>query len=270
MKARKRFGQHFLERAWAQKLVEVIAPGPADVFIEIGPGRGALTFPLASRAKKIIAVEIDRDLAGQVSSAAPSNVQVIAGDFLEVDLHGLVLSSELPVRVAGNLPYNISTPILSRLVKLSEDGRFFSDATLMLQREVADRLAARPGSRDYGVLAVLTQVHADIDRRLVLPPGAFRPAPRVTSAVVRLSFRPPRVNMVDRSLFDRLVRAVFAQRRKTIGNSLRPFAERRGMPAAQALEAAGIAAARRPETLEVTELANLADVFASAARPDVL
>jgi 16S rRNA (adenine1518-N6/adenine1519-N6)-dimethyltransferase len=175
-----------------------------------------------------------------------------------------------PIRVVGNLPYNISTPILSRLVSLAGDGRSASDATLMLQREVADRLAAGPGSRDYGVLSILMQLHADITRALVLPPGAFRPPPQVTSAVVCLKFRPPQVKLADPATFEQMVRAIFTHRRKTLANALRSFGEVRRVPAGEAVAKAGLDPRCRPETLGLPELSDLADVFVSGSRADVL
>ena len=270
IKARKRFGQHFLEPAWVHKLLEVVCPRPEDVFLEIGPGLGALTLPLAPQVARLLVIEIDRDLASKLARVAPANVQVVTADFLDADLRALLPTGATPVRVVGNLPYNISSPILFRLLSAADEGRFFSDATLMLQREVADRLAARPGTRDYGVLSVLVQLRADVTRQLVLPPGAFRPAPRVSSAVVRLAFRPPTVAMLEPALFEQMVRSMFAQRRKTVGNALRGFAEAHGQPTAEAAAKAGIDPGRRPETLELKELSRLADVFASGSRPDVL
>jgi 16S rRNA (adenine1518-N6/adenine1519-N6)-dimethyltransferase len=253
MKARKRFGQHFLEPAWVRKLLEAVDPRPDDFFLEIGPGRGALTLPLAQQVARVIAVEIDRDLASALVRAVPGNVQVVTADFLETDVRALLPAGAGPLRVAGNLPYNISAPILFRLLSLADDGRFLTDATVMLQREVADRLAARPGSRDYGVLGILAQLRADIVRRLLLPPGAFRPAPRVSSAVL-----------------EQMVRQMFGQRRKTLGNALKAFADARGLTAHEAAAKADIDPGRRPETLHLPELAALSEVFASAVRPDVL
>jgi 16S rRNA (adenine1518-N6/adenine1519-N6)-dimethyltransferase len=268
--ARKRLGQHFLEPAWVRKLLDVIAPQPADVFLEIGPGRGALTLPLAARTAAVVAVEIDRDLAADLGATVPPNVRIATADVLAADLFSLLADAPRPVRVAGNLPYNISSPILFRLLAFAGDGRFFSDATLMLQREVADRLAAPPGTRDYGVLAILARRHADIVRALVLPPGAFRPPPKVTSAVVRLTFRAPAATVRDPAVFEQMVRQIFTQRRKRLGNALKTFADRHGVSAAEATAKAGIDPGRRPETLNDAELAVLSDVFASAARPDVL
>ena len=270
MRTRKRFGQHFLEPAWVSKLLDVLRPQPDDLVVEIGPGLGALTLPLAPQVARLIAIEIDRDLASRLARLAPPNVQVVTADFLDTNVRALLPAASTPVRLVGNLPYNVSSPILFRLLALADEGRVVSDATLMLQREVADRVAAPPGGREYGVLSVLTQMRADVTRPLVLPPGAFRPAPAVMSAVVHLAFGAPSVRVEDPVLLERMVRAAFSQRRKTLGNALKAFAEARGVPAAEALAKAGIDARRRPETLDLRELAALTRVFASGDRPDVL
>ncbi|MGE5358348.1 MAG: 16S rRNA (adenine(1518)-N(6)/adenine(1519)-N(6))-dimethyltransferase RsmA [Bacteroidales bacterium] len=268
--ARKRFGQHFLEPAWVQKVVEAVEPTPSDQVLEIGPGRGALTRVLAPRVARVLAIEIDRDLAAGLEERVPANVQVVTADFLEANLPTLLAGTAGPVRVVGNLPYNVSSPILFRLLAAADSGRVLSDATLMLQREVADRVAAAAGSRDYGVLGIMVQLHAQVRRLFALPPGAFRPAPKVHSAVVRLTFRPPMVPLSDPGLFAQVVRALFSQRRKTAANALRSFAEAKHCSAALALTRASIDPRRRPETLELPELATLTEVFASASPPDVL
>jgi 16S rRNA (adenine1518-N6/adenine1519-N6)-dimethyltransferase len=270
MKARKRFGQHFLEAAWVRKLVEVVDPHAGEVFLEIGPGYGALTRPLALRSGHVVAIEIDRDLGGELRRTAPPNVEVVVGDFLAADVRALFSGRKPPFRAVGNLPYNISSPILFRLLSLSDNGTFLSDATLMLQREVADRLVAKAGTREYGVLSVMVQIRAAVARMLVLPRGAFRPVPGVSSAVVRLAFGPPRVPVGDPAVFEAMVRALFAHRRKTAANALGAFAEEQGQSAKGVLALAGVDPRRRPETLELAELARIASLFASAAPPDVL
>jgi len=261
-RARKRFGQHFLAPAWADKVVAAIVPQPSDRFLEIGPGPGVLTTRLAARASRVTAIEIDRDLAAGLRSLLPPNVDVVTADILDVDLAPYL--EDGPLRVAGNLPYNISSPILFKLLAQAKRGQPpFSDATLMLQREVADRLVARPGTKDYGVLTIFTSARADVQRLLTLPPGAFRPAPKVHSAVVRVTFVPSRVPAALEATFERMVRGMFMQRRKTLGNALRPFAESIGRDAASALSAAGIDPSARPETLALAELVRLAAVFGS-------
>jgi len=264
---RKRFGQHFLEPVWADKLVEAIAPRREDVFLEIGPGPGILTLRLAPKVSRLIAVEIDRDLAAGLAPTLPSNASVVVADILAANLSDVLspIDASIPIRVAGNLPYNISSPILFRLLDLQRH-RPLADATLMLQREVADRIIARPGTAEYGVLSVLVQWRADATRLLALPPGAFRPPPAVRSAAIRLAFRPPIFPVADEQILERMVRSMFTQRRKTLSNALAPFGADRGRDAAEALAAAGIDPRRRPETLEIVEIARLADVFATAKR----
>jgi 16S rRNA (adenine1518-N6/adenine1519-N6)-dimethyltransferase len=267
VRTRKRFGQHFLEPVWADKVVDAIAPARDDVFLEIGPGPGILTLRLAPRVSRLIAVEIDRDLVATLAPRLPANASIVPGDVLEIDLGDAVaaLDAGTPIRIAGNLPYNISSPIVFRLLEL-ETRRAVKDATLMLQREVADRIAAKPGTADYGVLSVLVQWRADVTRLLTLPPGAFRPPPKVRSAVIRLAFRPPRFPVVDERVFEQMVRSMFTQRRKTLSNALGPFARDVGVAAPEALRQAGLDSRRRPETLEIVEIARLADVFATAGR----
>jgi 16S rRNA (adenine1518-N6/adenine1519-N6)-dimethyltransferase len=256
--ARKRFGQHFLEGPWVKKLVDSLDAGPGDTFLEIGPGRGALTQSLAARVGRLIAVEIDRDLAAMLGPRVPPNVQIVAADFLDVNIREVLCDEKLPVRVVGNLPYNVSSPILFKLLTAHDAGRRISDATLMLQREVADRLAAAPGTSDYGVLTIQVALHADVKRIMTLPPGAFRPPPKVTSAVVRLRFRSPAADVGDPAVFERLVRGIFLQRRKMLANALRPVADAGGFSASEVLQRTGIDGRRRPETLTLEEMSQLA------------
>ena len=262
MTARKRFGQHFLESSWVDRVVGAINPSAADRFLEIGPGRGALTFALAPRVTELVTVEIDRDLAPALAARVPPNVRVVEADFLRVD-PGSLTGDGPALRVAGNLPYNVSTPILFRLLDMAGDGARITDATVMLQREVADRLTAHPGTKDWGVLSACQQLRARARVLLELPPGAFRPAPKVHSAVVRLSYHTPQPTLRSVETFEALVRSIFTLRRKMLSNALVPYAASRGVSAPEALLAAGIDGHRRPETLEVAELARLADVFAS-------
>jgi 16S rRNA (adenine1518-N6/adenine1519-N6)-dimethyltransferase len=260
LRARKRFGQHFLEPAWVRKVVAAIAPAADDAFLEIGPGRGALTRPLAEASRLVVAVEVDRDLAAALPSRVPANVRVVTADVLAADLAALArdAAGEGAVRVAGNLPYNISTPILFALLELRRRAPQVRDATLMLQKEVVDRLAASPGGGDYGVLAVLVQRFAHVQRVLTLPPGAFRPAPEVTSAVVRLTFREPRDVPDAPEHFVPLVRALFTRRRKTMANALAAALHEPAATAGARLERLGIDAKRRPETLTLDEFVALA------------
>ena len=263
IRARKRFGQNFLEPAWVAKVIRAIDPQADDVFLEIGPGRGALTRPLAERAKSVVAVEIDRDLAADLSRSAAPNVTIVDGDFLEIDIRRAEQARPLhtapDLRVVGNLPYNVASPILIRLRDLRAAGLGIRDATVMLQREVANRLTAVPGTRDYGVLTVVVGHTAHVERLLALPPGAFRPAPKVHSALVRLTFHAPDPPVRDAAVLERLVRGVFTRRRKTLANALLPLRADAG----RLLHQADLDGRRRPETLTIAEFARLADVCAS-------
>jgi 16S rRNA (adenine1518-N6/adenine1519-N6)-dimethyltransferase len=272
IRARKQFGQHFLEPAWVDKVIRAIAPQPDERFIEIGPGAGALTRPLAARAKQVTAFEIDRDLAAELREAAIPNVTVVEGDFLAAEPRTLnPPGTQNPeprtssLRAAGNLPYNVASPILFKLVDLHRRGVPLSDATVMLQREVADRLVAGPGSRDYGVLSILIGHSASAEIVLKLPAGAFRPPPKVLSALVRLRFHAPDPPVRDPALFEGLVQAVFTRRRKTLANALLAFPPAVAATPSRLLDAAGIDGTRRPETLSIAEFARLADALAGAA-----
>lgn len=259
MRAKKKFGQHFLEAAWADKVIAAIEPKTGDRFLEIGPGPGALTVRLAPRVTHVTAIEVDGAMIEGLRPKVASNVTLVHADFLDVDLASLNIGR--PFRVAGNLPYNVSSPILFALLRAHRTLGGIADATLMVQREVADRISAAPGGREYGVLSIFVQLHADVRRVLTLPPGAFRPAPKVHSAVLTLRFRPPAVEVADEPLFEAMVRSMFTQRRKTLLNALRPFASGRNRDAAGAVAEAGIDSSRRPETLQLTELAQLAERF---------
>ena len=255
-RARKRFGQHFLEPVWVAKLLASLSAAPDDVFLEIGPGRGALTAPLASSVRRVIAVEIDRDLADFLRAQLPC-VSVVEADFLTVDLGTLLTAESRPVRVVGNLPYNVSSPILFKLLHAAGHGQVLSDATLMLQKEVADRVLAAPGTGDYGSLAIQVALLADVERLLTLPPGAFRPRPKVMSAVVRMRFRAPRVDVGIIETFVRVVRGIFLQRRKTLANALKPVADSFDRSAADLIAATGIDGMKRPEELTLDDVARL-------------
>ena len=262
MRAKKRLGQHFLQDAWADKLITAIDPLRDDRFIEIGPGPGALTLRLAPRVAHLTAIEVDREMVASLGPTLPGNVTLIHADFLDVDLAAIAEGRRL--RVAGNLPYNVASPILFRLLDTHRRTGLLVDATLMLQREVADRITAAPGTGEYGVLSIFVQMHCDVRRVLALPPGAFRPSPKVHSAVVHCRFRPPAAAVVDHRVFEAMVRSMFTQRRKTLMNALRAYASSRGAEPGAALAAAAIDPRRRPETLQLTELTRLADYFASA------
>ncbi len=186
---------------------------------------------------------------------------LVEGDFLALDDAGVLPPGDGPVRVVGNLPYNLSSPILFRILALARATGRVRDAVVMLQREVADRVVAGPGNGDYGPLAVMLGLFADRTRVLSLPPGAFRPPPKVHSAVVRLVFRPPPVPVARYEAVDRLVRTAFQQRRKTLTNALRPLRMTAAMDLAPVLAGIGIDPMRRPETLTPAEFVHLADTL---------
>ena len=278
---RKRYGQHFLAPAWAQRIVGLVDAQPGDVFLEVGPGTGALTLPLAESGAPILAVEIDRDLVASLAPRVPRNVTVMSGDVLTTDALAVLsgLEPQRPphaepsapgptrrFRIVGNLPYNIASPLLIRMIEWHRREGVFADAIVMVQREMADRLVASAGTKDYGVLTVMLNLHARITRLLDLPPTAFKPAPKVRSSVVRLEFGPPAVRIVDEPLFERMVKTMFGQRRKTLSNALKSFDPT--APAVLAL--ADIDGRRRPETLQLTEIARLAELFATVRQPRVL
>jgi 16S rRNA (adenine1518-N6/adenine1519-N6)-dimethyltransferase len=249
---RKRFGQHFLHdpRVLA-KIVDALDLQPSDFVVEIGPGQGALTNLLVDRVEKLEVIEIDRDLA---AALIERSIKVHQGDALEFDY------SVFPpgARIVGNLPYNISSPLLFRLLECSAS---IVDIHVMLQREVVDRMIAAPGSPDYGRLSVMLGYRFHTQRLVRVPPGAFHPQPKVESAFARL--RPiasPPVRARDERLFARIVALAFGQRRKTLRNTLSGVAD-------EALLAdAGVDPQARGETLSVEQFVTLANAVAAAAR----
>ncbi len=258
---RRALGQHFLrDTGTALRIVDLVAPTAADLVVEIGPGRGALTGELQRRAGRVIALEVDRDLAPRVREHF-AGVEVIEADARRWDYAALVRPPGGRVLVVGNLPYSVSKPIVVALLEAREA---IDEMALMLQREVAERLAAPPGSKTYGSLSVLTQLYCDVRVRLRVPPGAFQPPPKVDSAVVHLRVLPaPRVPLADERRFQAVVRAAFAQRRKMLANGL---AGSLGLPVDQvrsAAEAAGIDPTRRAETLTIQEFARLTSRLSS-------
>jgi 16S rRNA (adenine1518-N6/adenine1519-N6)-dimethyltransferase len=266
---RKRFGQHFLERSWADKVLRAIGPTSDQLFLEIGPGQGALTRPLAAVARHVVAFEIDRDLAGALREGGPANVTVVEGDFLEITpaavlatLASIGESAAVDLKVAGNLPYNIAAAILFKCLDLYRAGVPLLDAVIMVQQEVGDRIMASPETRDYGVLSVLLQREAAIERLLSLPPGAFRPQPQVRSTLLRLRFHPAVPGARDERAFQGLVRAVFTRRRKTLANALTAYTAPVPFSAQDVLERADIDPRRRPETLDLVEFVRLSDAIA--------
>jgi 16S rRNA (adenine1518-N6/adenine1519-N6)-dimethyltransferase len=239
---RKRFGQHFLhDQGILRRIVESVAPQSGDRLIEIGPGEGALTLPLLRAAGTLTAIELDRDLIEPLQAKAQGlgNLSIISADVLTVDF--TALAGGAPLRVLGNLPYNISTPILFHCL---EHAGTIRDMHFMLQKEVVERMAAPPGSKVYGRLSVMLQLRCTVQPLFRVPPGAFRPPPKVDSAVVRLTPLPPAaLPQVDFSVIEQVVRAAFGQRRKTLSNALS------GVATAADIEAAGIDPRARAEQL---------------------
>jgi 16S rRNA (adenine1518-N6/adenine1519-N6)-dimethyltransferase len=245
----RRLGQHFLRPASVERLLGLIAPRRGDTFLEIGPGAGALTRPLAERVARVVAVELDARLAEGLRAAAPPNVTVVTGDALTEDLAALVPPG---ARLAGNLPYYVSSPILRRCLELRGH---VTDLHVMLQEEVAERVTAPPGSKAYGILSVLFALWTDAERAARFPPGAFAPPPKVSSAVVRARFRrEPRASVADPEAFEALLKTSFARRRRTLENNLRAAFPEVGAQ----LRALGIDGSRRAETLSVEEFARIA------------
>jgi len=232
-RARKRFGQHFLhDQNIIRKLLSAMNPQPSDSIIEIGPGEGALTFPLLQRCKELTAIELDRDLIPllQKNSKPYGTLHLINSDVLQVDMSQLALTA--PYRLAGNLPYNISTPLMFHMLKFRE---LIQDMHFMVQKEVAERIIAHPdqpnrNSKHYGRLSVMMQYHCHSEYLFDVPPGCFSPPPKVDSAIIRLipHTKPP-VTVNDMETFAALVQAAFNQRRKTISNSLKLFVDRTTM-----------------------------------------
>ena len=257
-RAKKRLGQNFLvDETYARRIVGALAPRAGETVLEIGPGRGALTSPLVESGARVVAVEFDRGLVAPLRSrfAGRENFTLVEADALEVEFCS-VIEPDASARVVANLPYNISTAILQRLI---ERRRCVSEMVLMLQREVVARITAPAGSTERGYLTVIVEAYCEAEALFDVPPGAFRPAPKVWSTVARLRARAGGPEVGDERLLWRVVSAGFAQRRKTILNNLRaaPGDLRARVEAvggaATLLEAAGIEPARRAETLALDE-----------------
>jgi 16S rRNA (adenine1518-N6/adenine1519-N6)-dimethyltransferase len=248
-KAKKRFGQHFLtDRHYIERIVAAIAPQSGDVMVEIGPGPGALTAPLLSQLAHLHAVEIDRELAEALRTRfAPASFTLHENDVLAFDFTALGPR----FRAVGNLPYNISTPFLFHLADFAAA---LIDATFMLQKEVVDRMVAQPDTEAYGRLSVMLQYRFAMKRLFDVPPGAFTPPPKVDSAIVRMVPLPAsRLRARDDARLAAIVTAGFGQRRKTLGNTLKPFMT------APEIEALGIDPKRRAETLSLAEFVKIAN-----------
>ena len=272
IKAKKSLGQNFLtDQLVARRIIDAVSPLPTDIVIEIGPGTGALTRMLVERSGHVEAVEIDARLADALRrSLNADNLSIVATDALVLDWKELIIDAKAKlgfpgpadqdrrrVRIVANLPYYISTPIIERMLSV---GRSVFDMTLMLQKEVADRITTGPGSKEYGYLSVMVQYHCIAKKLFEVPPSAFTPVPRVQSAVIKLTVRErTAVEVSDEAKFFALVRAAFAQRRKTILNNLKAASRALEFtqPLESALEAASVAPRRRAETLSLEEFAAL-------------
>ncbi len=253
---RRRFAQNFLvDPAMVKRIVRAIAPAAGDRVLEIGPGRGALTEQLRDVAE-LVAVEIDRDLAAQLETRMPG-LDVRAEDVLRSDLRALMTGGSW--RVVGNLPYNISTPVLFRLLEVSDA---WHDALFMLQDEVVARMCAEPGTRAWGRLAVMLQYRCRVQSLFRVPPECFRPRPRVISRIVRLQPRPPQAVPQDFDWFAQVVRVAFSQRRKTLRNALKSLLG----DADPAALAPGVDWSKRPETLTIDAFVGLADALLPVRR----
>jgi 16S rRNA (adenine1518-N6/adenine1519-N6)-dimethyltransferase len=248
---RKRFGQHFLhDRGVLERIAREVAPAPDQALLEIGPGRGALTELLLGRSRTLDAIEIDRDLAQQLRArwGAPQGFELHVADALDFDLAALARTRGARLRVIGNLPYNISTPLLFHIAAAHEH---IDDLHVMLQKEVIDRIAAAPGSGEYGRLTVMLAPWFEAKHLFDVGPGAFTPAPRVWSAVARLRVRREPAFAIPPA-FARTVSAAFSQRRKTLRNALK------ALVGVEAIVAAGVDPTLRPEMLTPAQFAAIA------------
>jgi 16S rRNA (adenine1518-N6/adenine1519-N6)-dimethyltransferase len=255
--ARKRFGQHFLtDRAVIDDIVRAIDPRPGEALVEIGPGLGAMTGPLVERCKQLQVIELDRDLAARLRRRP--ELDVVEADVLTVDFGALADAAGQPLRVVGNLPYNISTPILFHLLGTVDRVR---DQHFMLQKEVVERMSASPGGKDYGRLSVMLQWRYHIESVLDVPPTAFDPPPRVDSAIVRMLPLPREaVAGIDARRLGELVTVAFSQRRKLLRHTLGRWIEAQGI-------AAGFDLQRRAEEVPVAEYLALAHAPAAPTPP---
>jgi 16S rRNA (adenine1518-N6/adenine1519-N6)-dimethyltransferase len=264
---RKRLGQHFLvDPNILNKVIRTAQVGKEDVVLEVGPGLGAMTLALAREVKKVIAIEIDRKLAAILKEKVTvhPNVEVVESDILRVDFKHFFQKEGHPIKVVANLPYQISTPLLFRFIESKEA---FSTFTLMLQKEVAERMVAPPGKKEYGPLSIFAQMFLDVSIRFFIKPSAFSPPPKVESAVVHMVWKEkPMVQTNDEQWFKKVVKACFGYRRKTLSNALKHSELSLPESIALSMGKIGIDPRRRPETLTIEEFTKLAE----ALKPDNL
>jgi len=261
---RKRWSQHFLvDRNILNKVIRTAQVEKEDVVLEVGPGLGEMTLALARQVKRVIAIEIDPKLVAILNKKMKDypNVEVVKGDILKVDFRQFLKREGHPIKVVANLPYQISTPLLFRFIESKEA---FSTFTLMLQKEVAERMVAPPGRKEYGPLSIFIQIFLDVSIRFFIKPSAFFPPPKVESAVVHMVWKEkPMIETNDEEWFKRVVRACFAYRRKTLVNALKHSELFLPEPVELKMEAIGIDPRRRPETLTIQEFAGLAEALKS-------
>ncbi len=259
---KKRFGQNFLvQPKVAEKLVASLPLQPEDSVVELGPGTGALTILLAKRCARVVAIELERDVVAFLSRELEpfSNVEIIHGDMLQVDLSAIKEKFGERLKIIGNLPYNVSTQLLIRLIEMRSE---ISWAGLMFQKEVAHRIIAQPGTKDYGVLSVLTQYAARVSHLFDVSPGSFRPKPKVWSAFLLIEFGSPSISALDFQLFRHVVHAAFQQRRKKIVNSLRVLRQFSVEQIQYALSKACIDTRYRAEEVPVESFVILSNILA--------
>lgn len=246
---RKRFGQNFLQHVPViNQILQAINPNAEDNILEIGPGLGALTLPLLKKVQRLTAVEIDRDLQKYLMEhpATQGKLSLIPADALTLDYSQF----DAHLRIIGNLPYNISTPLLIHLLNYCVS---IEDMHFMLQKEVVERIAASPGAKNYGRLSVIIQYYCEVEHLFNVPPEAFEPAPKVDSAIVRLTpYQNSPFDEVDKASLERIVASSFAMRRKTLNNNLK------GIVSAAELQQLGIDSSKRPEQISVAEYVQLA------------
>jgi 16S rRNA (adenine1518-N6/adenine1519-N6)-dimethyltransferase len=258
LRPRKSLGQYFLrDENITRKIVRAIHPQPSDVMLEIGPGEGALTKYLAPVVKRLIVVDVDERVTVRMRELF-REVEVIHDDFLEIDLAGIAGSSGGPVRVVGNIPYNITSPILFHLL---DNRASVSDVMLMVQKEVAQRLVAGPGGKDYGILSVSFQLFADVEILFDVSLNAFYPKPDVTSSIIHLTMRKtPRYTLTAEGVFRSMVRSIFGKRRKMLRGSMKYFCDEHGYLLPEKVDLT-----RRPEQLSIEELVHMSNELVESA-----
>jgi len=260
--ARKSLGQNFLVRRETIKaIVRITDIRPGETVIELGPGLGAITGELAARAARVTAVEIDSRLVSWLTKPGrlPKNVEVLHQDMLYVSFSELAARFGPGLTVVGNLPYNIASRMVFRIV---ERRAWISRAILMFQKEVAERILGRPGTKDYGILSVMAQAFSDIDRLFDIPPGSFRPVPKVTSTLLRFRFREPATPVLDLDVFKKVVKAAFSRRRKMLANNLKTLSGIDPEVLDEVLGSCGISGRSRAEELDVHSFICLANTLA--------